>query len=235
MILSRLPSSRHSEILPGWTGKTAIILAGGPSLTEKQVEIVRFAREFRHDIRVIAVNDTYLLAPWADVCYAADCHWHKWQSKGYEKAGFSSGQVRENWAAFLGQKCTIENSGENVSDDAVHMLRNYHGQVHGFGLSSDSQMLVTGRNSGFQALNLAVLAGSKQIILLGFDAKNDAQGKSHWFGEHPESTQTSVYKYYQQAMSAVENDLVEIGVDVINCSPDSAIDTWPKMALEDVL
>jgi hypothetical protein len=44
-----------------------------------------------------------------------------------------------------------------------------------------------------------------------------------------------VYPLYRQAMSAAEHALQAQGVEVINCSPGSAIDSFPKMALEAVL
>jgi hypothetical protein len=36
-------------------------------------------------------------------------------------------------------------------------------------------------------------------------------------------------------MSAAENPLIDCGVEVINCSPGTRIDSFPKRALEDVL
>mgnify|MGYP001617909464 CR=1 FL=1 len=53
-----------------WRGQTAAILGGGPSLTLGQCETVRVA-----GCRVIAVNNAYELAPWADILYFADRHW----------------------------------------------------------------------------------------------------------------------------------------------------------------
>jgi hypothetical protein len=103
------------------------------------------------------------------------------------------------------------------------------------GLSTDSRALVTGRNSGFQALNLAVLAGARRILLLGFDGKPAADGKAHWFGDHSRPTPVAAYPLYRQAMSAAENALAAAGVEVVNCSPGSAIDSFHKAALQEVL
>lgn len=231
MILTRIPESRFSEVTPQWKGQTAVILGGGPSLTIEQVELVRDAA-----VRCIAVNDTYLLAPWADVQYAADIRWHKWQEQGVPKTslGLSGEEVRDRWSRFQGQKCSIENFS-GIHADEIHVLKNAHGTNHGFGLSMDFRKLVTGRNSGFQALNLAVLAGAQRILLLGFDGQPASDGKGHWFGEHPMPTPPAAYQQYRQAMSAAENLLIEVGVDVFNCSPGSAIDSFPKLTLSEVL
>ncbi len=236
MILRRLDADRFSEVLPAWAGQVVVILGGGPSLTVDQVERVAGAHAAGL-ARVIAVNDTYLLAPWADVQYAADGNWHRWQTAGAAKPllGMNADHVRDRWAQFAGQKCSIESSGTVHIADSVHLLRNAHGAVHGFGLSLDPRALVTGRNSGFQALNLAILAGAEKVILLGFDGKPGADGRTHWFGDHPQPTPAAAYPLYRQAMSAAEVDIKAAGVTVLNCSIGSAIDAFPKMTLEESL
>ena len=234
MILRRIDGSRFSEVVPAWSGETVVIVAGGPSLTVKDVGRVGVAHML-DQVRCIAVNDAYLLAPWADVHYAADSHWHKWHTDGIARVGLDAPTVAKLWAEFQGQKCSIESSGGNIQDDAVHMLRNKTFPDHSMGLSLDSRALVTGRNSGFQALNLAILAGAARVILLGFDGQPAKDGKAHWFGEHPRPTPAAVYPLYCQAMSAAENAILAAGVEVINCSQGSAINAFPKAALEDML
>lgn len=236
MILRRIEGSRFSEVLPLWGGLTAVILGGGPSLTHDQVALVLRARE-ASVVRVVAVNDAYLLAPWADVHYAADSHWHRWHTEGLDKPllGLAAQDVRERWAGFAGQKCSIESSGGNITDHAVHMLRNRDFPNHGKGLSIDPRSLVTGRNSGFQAMNLAILARAARVILLGFDGAPAADGREHFHGGHPRPTPKEAYPYYRQAMSAAENEIAAAGVEVLNCSPGSAIDSFPKAPLEEAL
>lgn len=235
-ILHRNEADRFSRVLPAWQGLTAVLLGGGPSLSQQQVAQVRDAH-VAGAVRVIAVNDAYLWAPFADMHYAADSHWHRWHTEGIEKPqlGLVANQVRERWATFAGQKCTIQNSGANVTDDAVHMLRNKTYPNHGMGLSLDPAELVTGRNSGFQALNLAILAGATRIILLGYDGQPAIDGKTHFSGPHPRPTPTAAYPLYRQAMSAAENAIEAAGVTVLNCSPGTGIDTFPKRVLDEAL
>lgn len=234
MILRRNDSDRFSAVVPEWRGKTAVILGGGPSLTPEQIEIVGEARRADR-VRVIAVNDAYLWAPWADVHYAADAKWHAWHAAGIPKPllGLTAEQVRERWAAFAGERCSIECS--SVEAPGVHLLRNKHFPVHGTGLSLDPRFIVSGRNSGFQALNIAVLAGASDVLLLGFDGKPAKDGKSHWHGDHPVISSSSVYDAFRRSFSAAERDLEAAGVRVINCSPGSAIDSFPKMPIADAL
>lgn len=236
MILRRLLHSRYSEVLRGWEGATAVLIGGGPSLTLEQVGLVQHACE-ENGARCIAVNDAYLWTPFADICYFADSHWWKWHTEGIDKSliGFNATQVRIRFAEFRGQKCSIQSSGGNITDDAVHMLRNRDFPQHGEGLSLDPQSLVTGRNGGFQALNLAVLAGAARIILLGYDGKPNHNGLAHWHGDHPRPSPAAGYPLYRQSFSFVTGTLRTMGVRVVNCSPNSAIDAFPRMALAEAL
>ena len=239
MILRKLEDSRFSEVLPAWRGEPAVVIGCGESLTLEQIGRVR-----ESDARAVAVNDAFLWADFADAHYAADSHWHGWMSLGYwckpngeripmdkPQLEMDAAEVKRRWAEFGGQKSTIETSGGNVADDRVHMLRNRDGvRNHGYGLSLDPKYLVTGRNSGFQALNMAVLAGAKRILLLGFDGR-----PGHFHGGHPRPTPNAVYPLYREAMKEAAEPLRKAGVEVLNCTPGSAVDTFPKVVLADAL
>lgn len=235
MILERLPGSRHSRVVPSWKDRAAVLIAGGPSLTPEQVHEVRIAREADR-FRVVVVNDAYLLAPWADAHYAADGKWHAWHEAGVAKPllGLSAEDVRAAWRAFPGEKCSIEWGGERVKDERVHVLKNLHDSCHGYGLSTNPERLVTGRNSGFQALNLVILAGVSRVILLGYDGGAAPGGATHWHGGHPKPS-SDIFDKIRASFSAVENELAAMGVAVVNCSPGSQINAFPKARLADAL
>lgn len=237
--LRRIDGERYSEILPVWVGGVVVIIAGGPSVTPEQVAVVERAKTFGRVSAVIAVNDSYLLAPFADICYFADSHWWKWHQDGVDKPalGMSAAQVRAAFAAFAGQKCSIQDSGANITDDAVHIIRNMTFPDHGNLLSTDPRKLATGRNSGFQAMNLAILGGAKVLPLLGFDAQPAEDGKKHWHGDHPPrigAPGANQYEYFRRAFAEAESLITSMGVTVFNCSPRTAIDAFPKCPIERV-
>lgn len=60
-----------------WTGMDVVCMASGPSLTKSDVEKVRKWRKSGKNRRVIVTNNTYQLAPWADVLYGMDSKWWK--------------------------------------------------------------------------------------------------------------------------------------------------------------
>lgn len=235
-ILERIPGERYSRVLPLWTGLTVVLIAGGPSLTMEQVHQVRVARELDR-VRVIGVNDAFLVAPWIDISYFSDAKWGKWMTDGIDKPklGLKADEVRLRWRTYCGQKCSIQNSMSGITDPAVHIMRNHHFPIHGVGLSRDPGALVTGRHGGFQALNIAILSGAETVLLLGYDAKDGPNGEKHYHGDHPSQSSPDIYPHMRAAFSLAEKDIKATGVRVINCSLESAIDTFPKMALEQAL
>lgn len=108
-------------------------------------------------------------------------------------------------------------------------------------------MIHHGHGSGFSLLNLAYLMGAERIVLLGYDMKYapDYDGRTkeigsaprHYFGEYPEALQhwPSV-----QVKAGVHVELVELYrsvarqglVEILNASPDSAIDCFPKVSID---
>ena len=224
-----------------WTGQIGVLIGGGPSLTREQIERVAEARAYGR-ARVIAINDAYLWCAWADVSYFADASWWNAHTKGTPKPmlKLSAEQVRERFAAFAGQKCSIQSQVGNIDDDAVHILKNARTDpngrgIHATGLSLDPGALVTGSNGGWQALNLAALAGANPIILLGIDGQPAKDGRSHWSGGHShEYTTPQAYQDYRHSFSMGEAPLKAAGIRVINASPGSAVG-FEKMPIEDAL
>ena len=205
------PIDRFSEIVRSWDGATVVCIAGGPSLTREQAERAQAS------CPVIVANDAYLLAPKAQALYFADSKWWKWHKD------------RDEFKSFAGEKCTIENTGRTVEDPEVHIIRNLGRE----GLSSDPTGVMTGYGSGYMAINIAVLAGAKRILLLGFDNK-PMNGKNHFFGEHPDKSRQP-FVLWNKAYRSLITPLKELGVEVINCSPGTAIEAFPKMSLEAAL
>ena len=222
-VLRRIPESRFSEVLPEWDGEVVALLAGGPSLTTEQVMQVRAA-----GAKIIAINDAYLLAPFAEILFFGDSRFWEWHVSGIEKPllRLSASQVRERFASFPGQKCSIEHGGDNIRDDAVHMVRK---KLFPIG----NEFVRPG--SAFLALHLAVLAGAKTVLLLGLDGGPNADGMTHWHGSHPKPSTEAVYEQQRRAFSAAEASIKAMGVRVINANPGSRLDSFPKMPLENAL
>lgn len=190
-----------------WPGQTFVLLGGGPSLTPADVDAVRGRA------RVIAINDAWKLAPWADVLYACDDKWWTWQS---------------GVPTFAGLKYALDPSAEQWP--GVRVLQN----TGPLGLELAPTGLRTGKNSGFQAINLAVHLGASRIVLLGYDMCPAPDGRGHWFGEHPDRN-PSPYQAMREAFASLVEPLFSIGVGVVNCSRRTELTTFPCAALDDEL
>ena len=102
------------------------------------------------------------------------------------------------------------------------------------GLSTEPTGLITGRNSGYQAINIAVLAGARRILLLGYDMRF-IDGRQHWFGNHPIKNHEAEFTGYAKRFRTMVEPLEKLGVEVVNCSPGSAIDAFPRAELSEAL
>lgn len=93
-------------------------------------------------------------------------------------------------------------------------------------------VLAWGRNSGFQAVNLAVQLGARRIVLVGFDCSLAAG--VHWHGRHGRGlsnpTRPGVEKW-RDALDRVAGQLAELQIEVFNASAASALRNYPKRPL----
>jgi hypothetical protein len=88
---------------------------------------------------------------------------------------------------------------------------------------------VSGSNSGLIAIKVAVSMGAKRILLLGFD-----MGGSHFFGPHPAPLRNTTAERFE-VFKRQFREYQPKGVEIINCTPGSALECYPKMDLEQAL
>lgn len=185
-----------------WQGQTVAILASGPSMSRAVADAV-VGR-----VPVVAINNTFELAPDADMLYACDAKW--WRH--YQDA-----------LAFKGTKVTLD---PTLASRNVKLL--HDSGTSGF--DPDPSNLRTGLNSGYQALHLAVHAGATRVLLLGYDMKG-----AHYFGDHPPHLQDSdpnVFARFIAEFEKVAPIYAELGVDVVNCTPGSALTCFRRSTVE---
>jgi hypothetical protein len=187
--------------------ETFVLIGGGPSLT---VEDVAFVRD---RARVIAINDAYRLAPWAEILYAADRSWI---------------DAHDGVADFHGLKYSIDSHDPTPRPDWT-VLKN----TGPLGLERDPTGLRAGLNSGYQAINLAVHFGATQIVLLGYDLSPDGY-REHWFSDPPDR-QPSPYAEMREAFASLVEPLAELGISVVNCSRRTALTVFPRASLSTAL
>ena len=194
-----------------WINSTAVCIASGPSLLDSELELCK-----DKGFRFIAVNDNYKRAPWAEILYAADSKWWK-ENKGIKD--------------FNGVKISIEKKSEQYGN--IKTLKN----LGHSGLSRNRTGLMTGHNSGYQAINLAYLLGAKRILLLGYDMKDGKDGRNHWFGEHKwKSDNFKIpYNLFLREFPSIAKELKKEGVEVLNLNMNSKLECFKKVRLENIV
>jgi hypothetical protein len=165
------------------------------------------------------------LCPWADAVYGCDAAWWKYRNGLPEFGG-----LKISWAGngltypdIKKVEIVKTRKGRELYSDDFHITGNSIGG---------------GGNSGFQALNMAVLLfGARNFALVGFDMHD--RGGKHWYGRNiwPQANnpQQSNFSRWMRAFDAALPKLTSIGAVVVNCSQGSALKTFPFQSIENAL
>ncbi len=194
-----------------WPGATVVICASGPSLTREDLAYLELVHAAGR-VRVIVINTTYELAPWADCLYACDGVWWSTHPAAAHFAGLKYAlEAPARWYGAV----ALRNTGRT-------------------GLELDPSGLKTGNNSGYQAINLAVHLGAARIVLLGYDLQLGPDGATHWHRPHPAPRRLPFAEWlrYFRTLAA---PLADLGITVVNATRRTALDVWPLEALEDAI
>lgn len=197
--------------LPKWNGKTVVILASGPSLSDRQLSVAEAARA-KGKCRVLAVNNTWERAPWADALYACDDNW--WEQYA---------------PAFKGERWTQSPRWREFGVKWIEGQRGYD--------LSLGPHIHTGGNSGFQAINFAFLAGARRIVLAGFDMQTTG-GKLHWHPDHGgkcHNPPRSQFEPWARNVDRLAVELARHGCEPVNATEQTALKLWPRMDIGEAL
>jgi hypothetical protein len=208
-----------------------VIVGGGPSIEGIDLDLIK-------DFRIIGCNDAYLLGAWVDICFFGDYVW--WEEIH-----------RQRLAKFAGLKVTCcpvarqVNMVRDYGERAVRFLNQL--RISTGGLAKQSFEIKWYLNTGASAVELAVKLGCKKIILVGFDMKNDVP---NWnWHPNPKNNPCHVAKAksskegdqlldkFHKGFAVLAKNLKKSvpDVEVINANPESGLNEFPKMALEEAL
>ena len=193
---------------PNWKDECVAIVGSGPSIKLAELKLLK------DRIHAIAIKVAVDLCPWAEVCYGCDAPW--WISRqGLPKFGglrMFHGVAANQYKDM--HRVLIDLNKDNILVDEPMRIGN-------------------GGNSGFQALNLAVQFGAKDIILVGMDCHE--RGGVHWYGRNTwtnaNNPMGSNYNRWMKGFETAKKDLDRLGITVINASEQSEIKTFPKKSI----
>lgn len=196
---------------PAWSTRPAVVIASGPSLSDEQLQLVE-AAHLEERVHVLAVNNTIERAPWADVAYFGDYTAIKHYLPKLKPLTLAEWVTIDRAAAERWRLTHVKPASQNgVSLQRVH--------VNG--------------NSGAQAINVAIAFGAQRVLLIGFDMRDGSDGRAHWFGQHPGHLVTKqLYGEWLHKFEAIARDAKQLGMQIVNCTPGSALDCFPRVDLE---
>lgn len=187
-----------------WNGETCFIVASGPSVASQDLTALKGAR-------VIAINSSWALVPFADLLFFGDDRW--WHLYGDTVAGFA------------GRIATVATTA--VSPRLLYLRRS---RPPGLATSPDTVMIRRTSVSG--AVNLAVHLGVSCICLVGVDNCLDPAGHTHHHKPHPWDLRHDWQKEQRADLASLVGPLESLGIEMLNASPQSALPWWPKISLE---
>jgi hypothetical protein len=165
---------------------------------------------------LLAVNNAYMYSSGPDIVYAGDVSW--WNRHRPYVPPYSLRFGMRSWRGLPGP-------------GGVEVMERGPGEH----FSLEWPVLGTGKNGGYQAINLAYLLGYRRVILLGYDMQF-TWGRRHFHPDHPdrnpqESTMREWLRIFRKMAPAME----EAGLEVVNCTRETALNCFPLMSLEEAL
>lgn len=233
----RLPptQTKAKPIEPIFVGETAVLIATGPSITVEQLAFIE-QHHAAGNCRVFTVNNAYQHVSWTDVHLSCNGTWWQWYyPRSKELRNLPC--LKYTWYPKLAEKFNINYISAIVKD----------------GLSTDPTAVHINHGSGPMCINLALHFGIKRLLLIGHDMKfaPDYDGKCqkigsksrHFFDEYPKILQHWPSVKVGLSKPGVLDGLIEVyekmvpqlktvGMEIINCTPDSALTTFPMSTLE---
>ena len=223
-------------IAPEWTGETCFIIAGGPSAADAGVELLapdaaaasRTSFGGAAERKVIAINSSYGIAPFADILFFADPRW--W--RGEPERGNIGHRDRPEFHAFLGGASRgprLVTTSPHVHDDRVLRLR--RGAPPG--LAVDRSTVTLCWTSVTAAMNIAVHLGVACIVLVGVDGGPGPPPdfRTHHHEPHPWPARAENWGKQAADLASLAEPLAARGITVLNASPNSAITCWRRTTL----
>lgn len=155
----------------------------------------------------IVTNTTYQRCPWATVLIGHDANWWAVHHRQVQRT-------------FRGHRVTGESAGKRYGAQHLAVLK-----------------FKTFRNAGCAAISLAVLAGARRVILLGYDGRFAPDGRTHWHGDHPVGLlgNCGSMPHWPERFGQVAAYARQHDVEVLNASRDTAHEMFPRIALADVV
>ena len=222
------PPYPKNPVQPLFKGSIGILVATGPSLTQTQLDLLR-GLHTEGLVKVFCINNVFMVYPETDVHLSCDGPWWRWYWPKNEQLR-NLPCPKYTWYPNLAESFGINYIKAIVKD----------------GLSTDPGIVHINHGSGPMMLNLAYHYGIRDMVLLGHDmrfapdynAQKQFPGSfpRHYFGEYPKPLRhwpSVKVKPDGKLEGLIETyrkmPFEELGINIVNCTPESALDMFPYM------
>ena len=147
------------------------------------------------------------VVPWADMLYAADWEW--WISHP-EAHTFT----HSKYACEVRNRRPFNTAGL----PALTVLKN----LGHLGWSDEPSAVYSGGHSGYQAIQVAAHCGATRILLLGYDM-------------HPSGPKPHRFTRWRDTYPVLAEAAKTRGIEIINCSRQTALTVFPCMTIIEAL
>lgn len=241
---------------PLFKGETVFCVACGPSLTPEIAEKLKGRR-------IIAVNNAVNVFPDADVLFFTDAGWFEASNQDERRTPYLCGKPgndvwprRQLVEAFKGLVISFAPVAKRVLDDPSNpypMARkprvmrikacgaptaqpkkpNATGYVPGF--PAPAPEIWGGRSSGHTAVSLAIAMGAARVVLIAYDMRL-VESREHFHADYRGGRDLTIYeKEFVPGFTGWNEAAKANGVEILNCTPGSAITEFPFADLDQVL
>jgi hypothetical protein len=203
---------------PYWLGETVFVVASGPSIKRVNFELIRGRK-------IICINSSFELVPFASIVYFGDGRW------------YNEHKVALN--EFKGHRVTCS----GLVKSKIVLRVNRFKPADGVGFHEHRDGLASQRTSLQGGMNMAAHLNSNdkikgKIVLIGADMGRDpVTGESHGHKPHrwPSRAGNITWDEQMRHLKWIVKPLQDRGIEVFNTSLGSRIPWWPKISLEEFL
>lgn len=213
----RTPWEEHLwPVEPLFKGETVFVLASGPSVTQEIADRLQGQK----GQRVVVINSTYKLCLWADLWFFTDNNVYS--------------DNRDAVAAFAGHVVTMGRLPKREMPLKVKRVKGNWGPDF---IPGWDGVIRQGRSSGHTAISLAIAMGAARIVLLGYDMHLAPDGREHHHNDYEgRPRDLDIYeREFLPAFKGWDADAKRCGVEIINCTPGSALKEFTMRDLDEVL
>lgn len=211
---SRTVESFHAR----HAGEACVIMANGPSLSREQCLLLKQAKPI---VTTFGVNRSYEWL-WPTYHVVQDNDWfappwlHVLETLDRESRLFVTSRNRPVGIGIHARQWDSISNGKK-----------------GFSLDLSEGVYVGA--TPYIALQLAAYMGFTDVAFVGLDMRTERADKTHFFGAALRAPSKEKFSKQSHEMAFADIVLTRMGIRVVNCSPDTALECFPYIELDDFL